>query len=245
MALSWSTVDEITHLLFDTDSQHDIAFWLYATASYCVARMGVELLLPGKVKGYTNQQYVVTLVHQVLVLPTCAFGWAMGWLDDAKVLIYLLTGAYLASDSIVNYSPVSGCVAGVEGPPTFSWGVHAHHLFTIALCALGTTLPPWLEDEGAICILVGEAGSLWITVTLLWPTALNFRLRLLSFVLSRVTGVAIALWIVVRLESAATQLVLLAMMAGLVHDNLRTSRAMIKHARDAAHGKAQAGTWPL
>ena len=62
---------------------------------------------------------------------------------------------------------------------------------------------------------------------------------------SRVTGVAIALWIVVRLESAATQLVLLAMMAGLVHDNLRTSRAMIKHARDAAHGKAQAGTWPL
>ena len=206
MALSWSAVDEITHLLFDTDSQHDIAFWLYATASYCVARMGVELLLPGKVKGYTNQQYVVTLVHQVLVLPTCAFGWAMGWLDDAKVLIYLLT---------------------------------------IALCALGTTLPPWLEDEGAICILVGEAGSLWITVTLLWPTALNFRLRLLSFVLSRVTGVAIALWIVVRLESAATQLVLLAMMAGLVHDNLRTSRAMIKHARDAAHGKAQAGTWPL
>ena len=162
-----------------------------------------------------------------------------------QVLIYLLTGAYLASDSIVNYSPVSGCVAGVEGPPTFSWGVHAHHLFTIALCALGTTLPPWLEDEGAICILVGEAGSLWITVTLLWPTALNFRLRLLSFVLSRVTGVAIALWIVVRLESAATQLVLLAMMAGLVHDNLRTSRAMIKHARDAAHGKAQAGTWPL
>ena len=92
MALSWSAVDEITHLLFDTDSQHDIAFWLYATASYCVARMGVELLLPGKVKGYTNQQYVVTLVHQVLVLPTCAFGWALGWLDDAKVLIYLLTG---------------------------------------------------------------------------------------------------------------------------------------------------------
>ena len=55
MALSWSAVDEITHLLFDTDSQHDIAFWLYATASYCVARMGVELLLPGKKASYEEQ----------------------------------------------------------------------------------------------------------------------------------------------------------------------------------------------
>ena len=30
----------------------------------------------------------------------------------APEIIYLLTGAYLASDSIMNYTPVSGCVVG-------------------------------------------------------------------------------------------------------------------------------------
>ena len=38
----------------------------------------------------------------------------------------------------------------------FSWGVHAHHFFTVLLCALGTNLPASLVDEGAVCILLGE-----------------------------------------------------------------------------------------
>ena len=99
---------------------------------------------------------MLSLGHQVVVLPLCAIGWVLGLFNDAPALIYLLTGAYLTSDSIINYTPVSNCVTGEEGPPAFSWGVHAHHFFTVVLCALGTTLPPWPVREGAICILLGE-----------------------------------------------------------------------------------------
>ena len=56
-------------------------------------RIGLESALPGKIKGYTKQQYLVTLAQQLVVLPVCAAGWALGLLDNAKIYIYLLTGA--------------------------------------------------------------------------------------------------------------------------------------------------------
>ena len=216
-----------------------------------------ELLFPGKIRGYTTQQYVLSLGHQVVILPLCAIGWVLGLFQDAPALIYLLTGAYLTSDSIINYSPVSNCVTGEEGPPAFSWGVHAHHFFTVVLCALGTTLPPWPVREGAICILLGEVrripaiarailsewsasydlrfarrsrchfvsrlfrrarapslvlvcsqgGSLWITVTLLRPTALNFAIRYYSFLISRVVSILLAFDIARQIDYLPTQLV--------------------------------------
>ena len=116
----------------------------------------MELFFPGKHRGYTLQQYVLSLGQQALILPICALAWALGLLKDGPAVIYLLTGAYLTSDSLINYTPVSNCVTGEEGPPIFSWGVHAHHFFTVVLCAVGTILPPWPVREGAICILLGE-----------------------------------------------------------------------------------------
>lgn len=221
----------VRNMLVDATSGGDILLGLYAVCAYASLRVLLELCCPGKVMGFTAQQFVLTLGHQGLVLPSCAIGWALGWLDNAPTLIYTLTGAYMASDCIINYTPVTNCVPhGVDGPPDFSWGVHAHHIFTIFLCALGTTLPPWPIIEGvrrsvrnkkkrlprpgawlsagrpqvvptrerafcslkrppcatwrgcplattplpstapqAICILLGEAGSLWITVTMLRP----------------------------------------------------------------------------
>eukprot|EP00967_Tisochrysis_lutea_P021849 scaffold24871_cov31-Tisochrysis_lutea.AAC.2 len=38
-----------------------------------------------------------------------------------------------------------------------------------------------LQNEGAVAILVGELGSLWITVALLRPTATNMKIRYLRW----------------------------------------------------------------
>ena len=54
---------------------------------------------------------MITLLHQAVVLPVCVAMWVAGT-PAAPEIIYLLTGAYLASDSIMNYTPVSGCVVG-------------------------------------------------------------------------------------------------------------------------------------
>ena len=157
----FSTEDyqNVRNMLMDPEAGGDVVFWLYATAFYAILRVGTEVLFPGKVRGFTTQQYVVSLGHQMIVLPLCVLAWAVGF-AAAPECIYLLTGAYLASDSIMNYTPVSGCVVRVRKrgvTPDFSWGIHAHHLFTVVLCALGTNLPAGPVLEGAICILLGEA----------------------------------------------------------------------------------------
>ena len=122
MARMFSSEDiqNIRNMLFDADAGGDVQFWLYATVAYAVLRVATEVLVPGKIRGFTTQQYVVTLFHQCLVLPMCVAAWAAG-VPAAPELIYLLTGAYLASDSIMNYTPVSGCVVGAISltvPPT-------------------------------------------------------------------------------------------------------------------------------
>mmetsp|Transcript_7712 Transcript_7712/g.23880 ORF Transcript_7712/g.23880 Transcript_7712/m.23880 type:complete len:265 (-) Transcript_7712:290-1084(-) len=255
--LTGEDVDNIRNMLFDANAGGDVVFLVNAFAAYAAARLAIEFVLPGKLRGYTHQQYVVTLAHQVVVLPVLAVCWAAGLLasggsasggpSEAPGLIYLLTGAYVLSDSLVNYSPISAAIAGSAGPPTFSWGVHAHHGFTLLLCLLGTTLPPWLEVEGAVAILLGEAGSLWITITLLRPTRTNFLLRLLTFFASRLCAVPIAIDVLRQCESPLTFYPLLAGVAGLVYDNVRTLLRMRYHARQAAAGGgvAEHGSWPL
>lgn len=223
-------VQNIRNMLFDAEAGGDVEFWLYATVAYAIFRVATEALVPGKIRGFTTQQYVVTLFHQMFVLPCCCVAWALG-VPSAPELIYLLTGAYLASDSVINYTPVSGCVAaslkrGVT--PDFSWGIHAHHLFTVVLCALGTNMPPWPVLEGAICILLGEAGSLWITVTLLRPKQAHFNIRYYSFLLTRVSMSLIGLDILQQVwsDSWTSAVVLAIFFAGLLMDNANTLRAM-------------------
>uniref|UniRef100_A0A7S0LIK5 TLC domain-containing protein n=1 Tax=Coccolithus braarudii TaxID=221442 RepID=A0A7S0LIK5_9EUKA len=194
--------------------------------TYSFVRIATELAFPTNIRGYTAQQYVVTLGHQAVILPCCVLGWALGLLPEAPEVIYLLTGAYLASDSVINYTPVSGCVAGSARKPVFSWAVHAHHIFTVVLCLLGPNLPAHAVSEGAMCILLGEAGSMWITVTLLQPTRVNYVIRLWSFLVSRVIGVLMAIDILRRIEGPATRVILLAMIVGLVYDNTKTFQQM-------------------
>jgi len=228
--LSGTDVENIRNMFVDADTGGDVLFWLYATCIYAVVRVAVELLFPGKVRGYTVQQYTLSFFHQAIVLPGLSICWLLDLMPDAATLVYLMTGAYLASDSFINYTPVSGCVAGATGAgASFSWGVHAHHLITVLLCALGTALPPWPVKEGAMCILLGEAGSLWISVTLLRPTPLNFAIRFYTFVISRALGFLIALDIARQLESPLRRWVFISLAFCMIWDNWRTMNAMRKN----------------
>lgn len=233
--------DSIFNLLTGTDRDggEDSIFLLYATVGYAVLRVLCELGIPGTKRGYTYQQYVVTLTHQALVLPLCTLGWCLGYSNGD--LVYLLTGAYLASDSIINYTPVSGCVTPrPEHGPRFKWGsgwVHAHHAFTFVLCALGPNLPPESISDGIVCILLGEGGSLWITVTLLWANGVNFALRFWLFLLSRCIAFPIAINMLRDVERPL-RFVLLAMTLGLAYDNLHTLSSMRKSSWDRMHRSA-------
>ena len=245
MSFTDTDLDNIRNMLFDPESGGDIVFLLYAMTAYSAVRICTELAFRENVRGYTAQQYIVTLGHQAVVLPLCVLGWGLGylevidWLPEPAEVIYLLTGAYLASDSVINYTPVSGCLVPPARQPVFSWSVHAHHVFTVVLCLLGPNLPANVASEGATAILVGEAGSMWITVALLNPTPLNFRIRLWSFAISRVIGVFLAVDILRQIDAPVMQALLLMMVLGLVYDNANTFRAMWANRRGGE------GKWPL
>ena len=233
----------INNMLFDEDT-YDIVFFLYAVCYYAIFRIACEHIFPGKVKSMAKQQYIVTLLHDAIVLPLCAVGWVSG-MADAPALIYLLTGAYLASDSIVNYTPLAGCVAEVTrspGVPDFNWGVHLHHAFTILLCALGPNLPERAVVEGAICVFLGEFGSLWVALALIYPYRPIYVIRFYSFLVSRVCGFALAADMAMQIYEQSVPLCIawLVLVGGLALENLRTMSSLQASRLDAKHaGKEQ------
>lgn len=247
--LTVDDVSNIRNMLLGVDQEpvYDVSFFLYAVCYYAILRVACEHFFPGRIQGYTKQQYAVTLLHQAFVLPVCALMWILGLLEDAPALVYLLTGAYMASDSIISYTPIQGYVAGMAGTaqrvvgdrigPDFAWGVHAHHIFTIALCALGPNLPPWPVLEGAFCILLGEAGSLWITVTLLRPHPINYMIRYWSFLLTRLLGFPISLDIARQIEYWPFLILWLGMLTGLAVNNYQTLARMADNKRRQKAGQ--------
>eukprot|EP00965_Chrysotila_dentata_P235153 6200590-Pleurochrysis_carterae.AAC.3 len=56
--------ENIRNTLFDPDGGADAVFWLHATTAYIALRVSLELLFPTNIRGYTAQQYIVTLLHQ-------------------------------------------------------------------------------------------------------------------------------------------------------------------------------------
>jgi len=169
-------------------------------------------------RKYTRQQYVVLFAQKGVLLPLCAIGWV--WHLLPPELLYLLTGAYVLSDSIVNAVPVRGGSWGGK------LGVHAHHAFTILFCLIGAHLPPEPVANGGICILVSELGSLWLTLTILHPTSLNIKIRFYSFVASRLVLLVMSLLITWELESRLNQALMIAVIAVLGLDNWWTLKAM-------------------
>jgi hypothetical protein len=283
-SLRQDSAADVESYLLDADGL-DAVFFLYTLTLYTLARLGLNCVTSGRhdegvtevARRHSKQQYVMLFCQKGCVLPVCAYGWARGALPPE--LMYLLTGCYVLSDSMVNATPVRGgswggnwvqlgsrpsrlrgptrCVAcayalslaglcvrrlvGLRVSPMWSpraltqtsrdrasppQGVHVHHLCTLVLCAVGAHMPPGPVVEGALCIFIGEAGSLWLAVCILWPTPTNIKLRFWSFVVSRLALIAIFLDIVRALEQSLSRLLMVATLVSLAFDNWRTLRSM-------------------
>ena len=225
LALRRDSASDIESYILDADGL-DAVFLLYVITLYFSLRLAFNLIMPGlhekaatkSGRQYSRQQYMMVFLHKGFILPLCGLGWQRGFLPPE--LVYLLTGAYVVSDSMVNARPVRG------GSWGGNIGVHAHHIFTLLLCTVGAHLEAGPVNEGAFVILVGEVGSLFLTVTILHPTPLNVRLRFFTFVLSRLIALYVGLGIVRATADPVQQLVLVAVIAFLSYDNFKTLRAM-------------------
>lgn len=224
-ALRHDSADAVESYLLDSDGL-DAVFFLYAIVVYVAARLALNLVAPGLHKSaatasarrYSRQQYLMVFFQKGFVMPVCGLGFFYGVLPSE--LTYLLTGAYVLSDSIVNAKPVRG------GSWGGNMGVHAHHVFTVAFCAVGAHLESGPVNEGALVILVGEMGSLWLTVTILHPTRFNIKIRFFTFVASRLAAFVVGINLVRRTQSWLNQLVMLSVIAFLSFDNWKTLKAM-------------------
>ena len=96
--------------------------------------------------------------------------------------------------------------------------------------------------------MLGEAGSLWITITQLFPTPLNFKLRYYLFFVTRVACVFIAFDMVRQIDSVIVRAIFMIMAVFLSGQNWTTLMRMRDNAI-ASTAKAQpqsvSKSWPL
>ena len=70
-----------------------------------------------------------------------------------------------------------------------------------------------------------QAGSLWISVSLLRPSRLNSLIRYYTFLVTRLLGFALGVNLVLKVESTTMASAFWCLVAGLMVDNARTLRA--------------------
>ena len=112
-SLRLESLDESSSYLLDSHGL-DAVFFLYSTCLYVAVRLLCNWRWPGlhesgataAARKHTVQQYIVLFAQKGFVLPVCALGWYRCILPPE--LLYLLTGAYVLSDSMVNHTPVRG-----------------------------------------------------------------------------------------------------------------------------------------
>ena len=161
-----------------------------------------------------------------MVLPVCAVGWLLRLLPRGLQWVYLLTGAYIASGALFARAPASP-----DPALALSWGAQAHHAFTAVLCAFGTSLPGWLEQAGALCILAGEAGNFWAWVVFLHPTTAVRCIQASVFLPAQALATAVAVWTFCAVESPLIRTTLFISAAFITWDNLQTFVAMCQGIR--------------
>tara|TARA_X000000950_G_scaffold265505_1_gene339859 strand:- start:686 stop:1333 length:648 start_codon:yes stop_codon:yes gene_type:complete len=144
---------------------------------YSVTGYILNYLFPGKVKNkFKYASYYLTLLHQGLILP---YYFVIRNLDiddlGTTQIMCISTINYFFVDSVINRSQIFK-----------DYKFLLHHLITISVVLFGVILCD-LRSYYIIGILFClEFGSLWLSVTDLYPTKLNYKLRFYFYLLSRV-----------------------------------------------------------
>ena len=131
------------------------------------------LCFPGKIKEYPKTSYYLAIIHQGYMLPFLGIRSLLGYEQNYR-LMFSSTFSYFLIDFLINKD---------------IWFRNSsfvlHHLVTLllVLCTI------FVDDSNMFLptmnLLCMESGSLWISVTDVYPTNLNYRIRFYSYVISR------------------------------------------------------------
>lgn len=152
-----------------TDFNLLITIFIY----YLISKV-LLLSFPGKIKEYPRSSYYLAIIHQGYMLPFLAIRSLLGYENNSR-LMFSTTFSYFLIDFLINKD--IWC-------KNFKFVLH--HLVTIILI----TCTIFLNDENMFLptmnLLGMEIGSLWLSVTDVYPTNLNYKLRFYFYVISRI-----------------------------------------------------------
>ena len=152
-----------------TDYNLLITIFIY----YLISKV-LLLSFPGKIKEYPRASYYLAIIHQGYMLPFLAIRSLLGYENNYR-LMFSTTFSYFLIDFLINKD--IWC-------KNFKFVLH--HLVTLILiiCTI------FLNDENmffpTMNLLGMEIGSLWLSVTDVYPTNLNYKLRFYFYVISRI-----------------------------------------------------------
>jgi len=133
-------------------------------------------LFPGKIKKFHKASYYLAILHQGYVLPFFAIQHLLGFNNNYRIL-FTSTYSYFLADFFINRN-----IWLLDLKFVF------HHLITMVL--VSSTI--FVKDEDMFLptmnLLLMETGSLWISVTDVYPTNLNYKLRFYFYLLSRLVN---------------------------------------------------------
>ena len=143
---------------------------------YSLGGLFLNFINPGKVRNkFKYASYYLTIIHQGFVLP---YYYILNFVKDSlkiSKLMCVTTICYFIVDLVTNQSQIFKDLKFLM-----------HHLITISLVSVGLLILN-IEFKSYIvnALFSLEFGSLWLSVTDLFPTKLNYKLRFYLYVISR------------------------------------------------------------
>lgn len=144
---------------------------------YSVTGYILNNLFPGKVKNkFKYASYYLTIIHQGLILPYYFIIRNLGTNDlETSQIMCISTINYFLVDLVINRNQILK-----------DYKFLLHHLITIGVVSFGVFLCDITSYYIIGVLFCLEFGSLWLSVTDLYPTNLNYKLRFYFYLLSRV-----------------------------------------------------------
>lgn len=178
-----------------TDYNLLITIFIY----YLISKV-LLLSFPGKIKEYPRASYYLAIIHQGYMLPFLAIRSLLGYENNSR-LMFSTTFSYFLLDFLINKDIWCKNLKFV-----------LHHLVTLILivCTI------FLNDENmffpTMNLLGMEIGSLWLSVTDVYPTNLNYKLRFYFYVISRIIILPSIYLLIINSESLKIYWLVLSML---------------------------------
>lgn len=195
-----------------TDLNLLITIFIY----YLISKV-LLLSFPGKIKEYPRSSYYLAIIHQGYMLPFLAIRTLLGYENNYR-LMFSTTFSYFLIDFLINKD--IWC-------KNFKFVLH--HLVTIILviCTI------FVNDENMFLptmnLLCMELGSLWLSVTDVYSTNLNYKLRFYFYVISRIIILPFTYLLIINSDSLKIYWL---MLSGLLFThNLFVAKHMYKNLR--------------